>query len=241
MTDQNNGELEGEVRPEPVLEHHNPILNPLQPAVAMVVLGGKHEVYSGKNPEEFSDWVDRLVHLSEANEWGGPKTLKVLPAYLKDYALQVHTSVLREKENDEAVNSMAKVKALMLKKIMPEERCMLWKIQFRGLRREPGESIDAFIFRLRRQAQKAHKNVAVANREEAINQAIREQFILGQNKELEYTLLREKDTVNEEVQSEQEQVQTNESKRTQATTSKHRLPKTKSSGHIIMYTCSCAV
>ena len=158
-------------------------------------VGGKHEVYSGKNPEEFGEWFDRLVALSEANEWGEAKTLKVLPTYLREHALQVHASVIRENSNTAtAINTMSKVKALMLKKILPVERCMLWKIQFRGIKRESGEGIDAFVFRLRKQAQKAYKNIDEANREEAITQATREQFILGQNRELEYTLLKEKDS-----------------------------------------------
>ena len=142
------------------------------------------ENYSGEDPEGFTDWKARFDVIGEANSWDDPKKLKILPSCLTQYAFQVYTR-LDAGEKD----TYAHLTAALEKKLVNKERKMVWMLQYRNLKRNAGESINAFVFRLRKMEVKAYPTATDDER----NQHVREQFIMGQGEDIKFDLLKMED------------------------------------------------
>ena len=144
----------------------------------------KPETYNGADPEGFGEWFDRFKLIATANGWDEAKQLVIIPTLLTHHAFRVFNDLEGPKKG-----SMNNIKTNMTEKLLPKQRTMLWRMQMRATNRNGGESVDEFIFRLRRMAEKAFQGCPA----DAKVQAIKEQFILGQGKDLELQLLRAED------------------------------------------------
>ena len=153
----------------------------VEPAEDMANYVKKPDVYTGEVPDAFIDWLARFNVIATANTWNDAKKLAILPACLTQYAFQVYEEV---GETDKATYELL-TKAL-LKKFGSGEKSMVWRLQLRSLKRSPGESLDAFVFRLRKLAKKAYPDLGDDEKEIII----KEQFILGQGKDVQFHLLK---------------------------------------------------
>ena len=141
----------------------------------------KPDVYTGEVPDAFTDWLARFNVIATANGWNDAKKLIVLPACLAQYAFQVYEGLAAD-----AKDTYEHLTEALVKKFGAKEKSMVWRMQLRALKRTPGESLDAFVFRLRKLANKAYPDV----RDEEKEIIIKEQFILGQGKDVQFHLLR---------------------------------------------------
>ena len=141
----------------------------------------KPETYDGADPELFTDWFTRFTMIATVNWWDGAKQLAILPTLLTQRAFTAFKELATEEKD-----TLEHIKTNMINKLLPAHLTRVWKMQMRALRRERGESVDDFVLRLKKLAEKAYRGTGGGVK----NEAIREQFILGQGRELEYELLK---------------------------------------------------
>ena len=147
----------------------------------MAAVVRKPEVYNGAEPEEFVEWFERFRLIAGVNEWDEARQIRIFPTLLTRAAFRLYGEL-----NEEERNSMENIKTNMTKKLLPKHKARVWKLQLRVLKRAQGESVDDFILRLKRLADKAYQGENEIMKQEAV----KEQFILGQGKELEFQLLK---------------------------------------------------
>lgn len=146
----------------------------------MAVFTKKPEHFSGEDPDSFPEWLEMFDVVSTMNKWDEARKLLVLPSYLTHYAFQVYQGLVADEKADYATL----VKSLKTK-IIPKDRAMLLEMEFGTLKRKSGESIDSFLYKIRRMAKRAFPDKSVEDR----NVAVRKQFILGQDRDLQFQLL----------------------------------------------------
>ena len=145
------------------------------------------EEFSGENMEDFQAWVDKYNIIATANGWNDETKQTNLPIYLTHYAFQTYMSL----EDDEKVSYREAI-AILKKKFFPTERKTMWRLQFRQMKRKNIETIDCYLFRLRKSGTLAYPNMTSEDRENFII----EQFILGSPRELKLHLLSVNDNLN---------------------------------------------
>ena len=144
----------------------------------------KPDSYTGEVLDEFTDWLAKFNVIAKANNWDDPKKLTILPTCLTQYAFQVYEGL-----GDPDKASYEVLTKALAKKFGAGENSMVWRLQLRSLKRSPGESLDAFVFRLRKLANKAYPDFRYEEKESII----KEQFILGQEKDVQFHLLKLED------------------------------------------------
>ena len=165
----------GEPKPE---EAHTP----QQEIMATYVR--KPELFSGEEPEQFADWLIRFEVIATANGWDNARQLAVLPSYLTQYAFQVYEELPGASKED-----LKLMKDGLKAKLSAGDRQMVWRLQFRATKRNPGESLDAYAFRLRKLVCRAYPTLTPAD-QDLIN---KEQFIIGLGSGMQFNLLKLKD------------------------------------------------
>ena len=156
----------------------------------MAAVVRKPEVYSGAEPEEFGEWFDRFRLIAAVNDWDEARQIRIFPTLLTRSAFRLYGELTEEEKA-----TMMGIKANMTRKLLPKHKARVWKLQLRVLKRAQGETVDDFILRLKRLADKAYQGENEVMKQEAV----KEQFILGQGKELEFQLLKMDDGTIEEL------------------------------------------
>ena len=149
--------------------------------VNMAALVRKPELFSGEEPEQFQEWLTRFGVIAVANGWDEARQLAILPSYLTHHAFQ-----LCEEIDPADRDTLLKLRTALIAKLDTGDRHMLWRLQLRTAKRNAGESQAAYAFRLRKLVTRAYPTMAQADQ----NNVIKEQFILGQSKEMQYSLLK---------------------------------------------------
>ena len=165
----------GEPKPE---EAHTP----QQEIMATYVR--KPELFSGEEPEQFTDWLTRFEVIATANGWDDARQLAVLPSYLTQYAFQVYEELPGASKED-----LKLMKDGLKAKLSAGDRQMVWRLQFRATKRNPGESLDAYAFRIRKLVGRAYPTLTPADQ----GLITKEQFIIGLGKDMQFNLLKLKD------------------------------------------------
>ena len=122
----------------------------------------KPENYNGADPEAFGEWFDRFKLIATVNAWDNPKQLAIIPTLLTQHAYRIFKELDAEKKD-----TLDHIKENMTEKLLPKQRTMVWKMQMRALKRTSGESVDEFVFRLRKLAEKAYQGGDAATKRES--------------------------------------------------------------------------
>ena len=137
--------------------------------------------FSGGETENFREWKARFDVVAAANQWADADKLRIVPSCLTGLAFRMYQEV-----DDTKKEAYADLMQELEGKMLPGERKMVNRLQFRNTRRKAEETLDMFFLRLNRLSLQAHADTTEQDR----NACVREQFILGQNTEMQFHLLK---------------------------------------------------
>ena len=105
----------------------------------------KPESYSGSNPDEFTLWIQKFRAVATAQDWGDDEAIgKLIPVYLTGHAFQVYSS-LEANQKDTYENLIKNLKLKLGLGVNP----LQWRLRLHRTNRESGETVDAFVLRLK--------------------------------------------------------------------------------------------
>lgn len=146
----------------------------------------KPSIYDGKKPEEFAGWLKRFMAYATSQTWGNDAAkLAIVPLYLSGDAYDAHESI----PADERATFDTLTSAMNLK-LGIGENALQWKMRLQSTKREPSETIDAFVKRLRGLVARGYPGLAAGD----VNPKVLEQFILGSPRDLRFHLLKIEET-----------------------------------------------
>ena len=181
MDHDNSSESENnEIEEEQVVEFDPEQVPIIDTTTEVMAFTKKPDHYSGEDPDAFAEWLQMFDVVSKVNKWDEAQQLLILPSYLTNYAFQVYEGL-----TDAEKATYGELKTNLKDRIVPGDRAMLLEIEFSTLNRKLGESIDGFLYRLRKAAKRAFPDKNAPT----MNALVRKQFILGQERDLQFQLL----------------------------------------------------
>ena len=153
----------------------------------------KPDSYSGEVLDEFTDWLARFNVIAKANNWdylcrnqarysiakvADKKAEAGDKAEADDHKVApenpgpVVANQVYEGLGEPANASYEVLTKALAKTLGTGEKSMVWRLQLRSLKRSPGESLDAFVFRLRKLANKAYPDLRDEEKESIIKEQL---------------------------------------------------------------------
>ena len=142
----------------------------------------KHpDQFKAEEGDSFEEWEKRFDAVATANKWTAEDKIRILPACLGKSAFEKYEE-LEAGQKD----TYAHLTENLSKKFVSSERKVMWSLQFRNMRKKSDESLDQYLSKLKKLARLAYSDLDAAH----ITRRVREQFILGQETEMQFHLLK---------------------------------------------------
>lgn len=161
-----------EAQPEPITAE--------VPENKMAAVIRQPEIFKGEEEDNFDDWLVKFEAVSKANSWKEEQQLVILPTCLGRAAFEKWRD-LKTEEKD----TYEHVKTHLSAALVTKEDQMVWSLRFRKADRKRNEDIEAYVKRLQKWAGLAFQEAT----EDHKAARVLEQFILGQQSELQFHLL----------------------------------------------------
>ena len=147
---------------------------PALPPLIQQVNPNAQTVPSPFSSGDIVEWLDRYVACADANGWTIEQRVQRIPPYLTGQA-----NILYRRLADGEKDTWAHLRKNLIAQFYPIETRTARTIEFQSTRFTPGETIDAYAYRVERKLDQTMPELSVAGAAQARTEMLKSQFING--------------------------------------------------------------